>query len=317
MANNNLERSKRIVLKNKEEINPKNMILLDKYERFMNMKELSEGSIYNYLCDLKQWLIYVANNQYNMPVKDMTQDEIEEFIFYCKQQGNNVGRIKRRMSSISTFFKFLRMKKEIAENPMEFIPRPKKGLPVVQQTYLTQEQVKEMKDKIRESKDLRLLLYVSLSLSTMARVNAISNITWKQVNLQERMIPDVLEKEGKIVELVFSPEVKDLFIEYKSTLSQEAIDNEYVFAVKYSKDWKKPDTTTLRKWTKKAGEIIGIDGLHPHDFRHTQATLLNNAGMPIEQISELLNHEGLDVTNKFYIKKDKKKIRDSKDKYEV
>ena len=57
--------------------------------------------------------------------------------------------------------------------------------------------------------------------------------------------------------------------------------------------------------------MIGIEnGLHPHDFRHSQASLLKNSyGVPLEDISLLLNHSGTDVTRKFYIKEDNTKLR--------
>jgi integrase/recombinase XerC len=63
--------------------------------------------------------------------------------------------------------------------------------------------------------------------------------------------------------------------------------------------------------------LIGIPELHPHDFRHTGATLLKNRGMALEDISTLLNHKSADVTNKFYIKADKKAISQNKDKFEL
>ncbi len=42
----------------------------------------------------------------------------------------------------------------------------------------------------------------------MARVNAIASLKWKQIDFDERTCNDVLEKEGKIVELSFSKETK-------------------------------------------------------------------------------------------------------------
>ena len=47
------------------------------------------------------------------------------------------------------------------------------------------------------------------------------------------------------------------------------------------------------------------------------ATLLKNAGMPLEEVSVLLNHASTDVTRKFYIKEDNKKLKENKAKYEI
>lgn len=47
--------------------------------------------------------------------------------------------MKRRMASISAFYKFLRKKKLIIENPTEFLDRPKHGVPITIQTFLTKD----------------------------------------------------------------------------------------------------------------------------------------------------------------------------------
>ena len=54
------------------------------------------------------------------------------------------------------------------------------------------------------------------ALSTMARVNALSNVQWKQIDLENRIVVDVVEKEGYIVELYFFKEVKDLLIQLQN-----------------------------------------------------------------------------------------------------
>ena len=67
----------------------------------------------------------------------------------------------------------------------------------------------------------------------------------------------------------------------------------------------------------KIGEMIGIPTLHPHDFRHSGATLLKNAGMPLEDVSELLSHESTDTTKKYYIKQDIQRIGTAKRVYNI
>lgn len=298
-------------------INPENVKLLKKHVRDMQMRELSDKSIYSYECDLKAWFRYICKEQFNQSVKDLTEDDIEEMIFYCKEQGNNTERIKRRMASISAFYKFLRRKKEIVENPCEFIPRPKKGLPVVVQTFLTKDQYEDIKIKLEEFDDLQLKTYVMLSLSTMARVNAVSNITWEQIDFENRTVDDVLEKEGKIVTLFFSEEVKNLLLKLKEDREKEGIDNPYVFITKYGGVYKKAETGALGDWTRRIGTAIGVPTLHPHDWRHSGSQLLSLSGCPIETISSLLNHSGLDVTKNHYLRQDKTKMQQEKDKYSL
>lgn len=312
---NELERSKRVIIGNEEtakEVNPENLKLLNKYLRDMEMRELSAKSIYSYKCDILAWFRYLVKEQFNPIATELTEDDIEEFIFFCKTEGNNTERIKRRMASLSAFYKFLRRKKIIKENPMEFMARPKKGLPVVVQTFLTKKQYDLMKEKLYTQDDLQLRLYGMLSISTMARINAVSNIMWEQIDFDERTINDVLEKEGKIVTLYFSNEVKDLLLEMKKLREEENIENKYVFLTRNNTQ---AMVGTLSEWCEKIGEMIDVPTLHAHDFRHSGSQLLSLSGMPIEKISQLLNHAGLDVTKNHYLRADKKKIQAEKDMY--
>ena len=314
------ERSKRIVLHNEEklkQINPETQKLMQKYKIDMSLRDLSPKSIYSYEKDLNQWFIYILDHQFNQSVTELSDDDITEFLYFCKQEGNNVERMKRRMAAISAFYKFLRKKKLIKENPTEFMDRPKKGMPVTVQTYLTPEQVDLMRTKLTEYGDLQLKTYAMFSLSTMARVNAIANLKWEQIDFEARECRDVLEKEGYIVELSFSNEVKDLLLALKKEREDKGInDYGWVFYSRYNNETKPISNGTLLEWCKRIGNMIGVPTLHCHDFRHSGATLLKNMGMSLEDISELLHHSGTDVTSKFYIKKDTSKIKALKDKFE-
>lgn len=314
------ERSKRIVLHDEEklkQINTETQKLMQKYKIDMSLRDLSPKSIYSYEKDLNQWFIYILDHQFNQCITELSDDDITEFLYFCKQEGNNVERMKRRMAAISAFYKFLRKKKLIKENPTEFMDRPKKGMAVTVQTYLTPEQVDLMRTKLTEYGDLQLKTYAMFSLSTMARVNAIANLRWEQIDFEARECRDVLEKEGYIVELSFSNEVKDLLLELKKQREEKGInDYGWVFYSRYNSETKPISNGTLLEWCKKIGNMIGVPTLHCHDFRHSGATLLKNMGMSLEDISELLHHSGTDVTSKFYIKKDTSKIKALKDKFE-
>lgn len=313
-----------------KKVNEKSLEYWDKYETNMGIADLSPATVYNYESDFKQWMIYVLENQGNVCVTDLEEEDIEEFLYFCKKNGNNAARMKRRMSTISAFYRFLRKKKIIKENPMEFIDRPKKDIAIVKQTYLTQEQVDLMREKLNahvesaktvigKNNAMTLRLYALFSLSTMARVNAVRNILWKSVDYKDRMVHDVVEKEGYIVDLRFSQEVSGLLTELKNYRNENGIDDGgYVFVgSKVNGNLMPITSSTALDWCKKIGEMIDEPTLHPHDFRHSGATLLKNKGMSLEDVSFLLNHSGTDVTNKYYIKKDTTKIQAEKDKFEI
>lgn len=315
-----MSRSKRLVLRDVEklkQINQDTQSLFDKYKIDMMMRNLSQNTQTHYTFDLQQWFIYILDHQNNKSVLDITDEDLTEFLYYCKSYGNNGERIKLRIATISAFYKFLRKKHYIKENPVEFIDRPKRGVSVIPQTYLTAEQVAVLREKLIAKKNTQLRLYAMLSLSTMARVSAISSIRWEQVDLKNKIIHNVLEKEAKIVDLYFSDEVKCLFNNLLEERENKNI-NDYGW-VFYSSH--KPNhhvtTGTMNTWSKSIGKMIGIPTLHPHDFRHSGATLLKNAGMSLEDVSTLLSHESTDTTKKYYIKQDTARISSMKSLYNI
>lgn len=313
------ERSKRIMMYDKDKIknvNPENLKLLQKYKIDMSIRGLSDGSVNGYLNDLNQWFIYLHDNQFNLSVLECTDDDLNEYFFFRKHEGNNVQRQRRIMSAISGFYKFLRRKKLIKESPTEFLERPKQGQPIVKQTFLTIEQVKLLRDKLTEYGDIQLQTYIFFGLSTMARVNAMAHLRWDQVDLDERICTDVLEKEGKIVDLYFSDEVAELL----RRLRQNRIDNQindygWVFYSPYVDENTCIHNSTLNEWCKKAGAMIDVPTLHNHDLRHSGSNILKELGMDIQDIAELLHHESTETTVKHYLTVNKKKVKENKDRF--
>ena len=119
-----------------------------------------------------------------------------------------------------------------------------------------------MREKLEEYGDIQLQAYAFLSLTTMARVNAVANLKWKQVNLEERICTDVIEKEGKIVELSFSVETKN----YLENLLQYRKDNNiddhgWLFITPYVTEDKPIRNSTLNDWCKKIGAMIDVPTL--------------------------------------------------------
>ena len=313
------ERSKRINLYDPEKlknINPETLKLFQKYQVDMSIRDLSPNTIYGYITDLQQWFIYMHDNQFNLSVLEATDDDLNEYFYFRKQEGNNVNRQRRIMSSISAFYKFLRKKKLIKESPTEFLERPKQGQPIVRQTFLTVEQVNELREKLTEYGDIQLQAYIFFGLSTMARVNAMAHLKWEQVDLDERTCTDVLEKEGKVVDLYFSPEVAELLRKMKQEREENGInDYGWVWYTPYITEEECINNGTLNDWCKKAGNMIGVPTLHDHDLRHSGSNILKELGMDVQDIAELLHHESTETTVKHYLSKNKKKIKENKDNF--
>lgn len=322
------ERAKRLVLKDPvklSKVNPESKKMWNKYETDLVLKELSELTIQGYKNDIDQFLVWIYDNCDNQSVLKLTEDDLIDYVAFRKKEGANSRRMKRIISSLNTFYTFMRKRKFITENPCENIERPKKDVSVVEQTFLSEEELEDMKKKIQEFVDnaqtiskkhmaLQVQLYTLFSLSTLARVRAVSSIDWKQVDFDNRVVKNVREKEGKIVELYFSNKVKTKMLEIIEFRKENNIEDNGHMLIGAGGEQATPGT--CHGWSKTVGQLIGIPSWHCHLLRKNQATSLSRKGMSLESIQALCHHEDSSTTSKFYIHHDESHVVEEKEKFE-
>ena len=89
----------------------------------------------------------------------------------------------------------------------------------------------------------------------------------------------------------------------------------YLFASDRENDRQRQMTTAgMRAAIGKICERAGVDAMSvhvtPHVIRHTTATLALNAGMPVEQVQQMLGHSQIETTMK-YIDVNQTAVKDS------
>lgn len=78
-------------------------------------------------------------------------------------------------------------------------------------------------------------------------------------------------------------------------------DTNYFFFNLYGNTKNKPmRRNNVESLIKKLGKKIGIEGLHPHQFRHGLAVDMLQNGCPMEQIKDTLRHRNIDTTANIY-----------------
>jgi len=249
-------------------------------------------------------------------------DVLDDFIAMCASVfGNKEKRIARRLSTISSIYIYYKKKRKIKENPVELLERPKilKGKYEIKQTFLTKEQVYQIREGLEKLNDTQLTLFFELGLYTMARVNALSNIKIEQIDLEKKRICDVVEKEGYEVTLLFDDRCKALIEKWLEERKEKGIDSPYLFVTYYNKKWDKVSKQTMQGsgWIKKIGKIINVPELHCHDLRHSGSNLRYQAGMKLEDVSKALNHKGTQVTQDFYLQMNFDKLQEELEKFSI
>lgn len=306
-----------------EKINPQNSEVWRKY--LNGKRQLSQSSKDAYTSDMNQFFIFLLknyDNQYifDFDIEDMA-DVLEDFLAMCQSVfGNKDRRLQRRLSSISSFYLYYKKKRKVKGNPLDYIERPKvkKGIYEIKRIFLTLDQVDQIRKGLEEIDNTQLTLLFELGLYTMGRVRAISNIMVSQIDLEEKIISDVIEKEGYKVTFRLNDKCVELIKKWLKEREEKGIKCDALFITKYGGQYKKADEDTFKSsWIKRIGKIINEPELSMHDLRHSGSDLRYKAGMSLESVSKALNHKSTAVTKDFYLQEDEEKLKAEMEKYDI
>ena len=296
-----------------EKVNIKSVECLQAYLKNLTLGNLKPSTIENNIATIIRWLEYIYDEMDDKCILDMTIEDIEEYAYYLKNKRDNKPQtISRVLSVIEDVYTYLLKKGMVSINPASYIKRPKdiRRVNEVKRIFLSEEQVEELKLKLEECGDIQLQTYINFSLSTAARANACACLKWEQIDFDNRMVTDVMEKKSKLVTLYFNEYTKDLLLKLQEYRKENHInDGGYVFVsdrYRYYEDTGEKThicSSTLGSWAKKAGKMINVPDLSPHDLRRTSANLLLQRGGDIGVVSLLLNHENISTTFRYYVNK--------------
>lgn len=298
--------------------------IFTEFYSYMESDNKSYGTCLHYISYVADFMDYVTQGKTDEEFyKNVTVSEIRSYIISLRRRVENGEEVKNsdsiqatRWSAINSFYNFLVMDDYIDSNPMNKTKRPKNRTekPIV---YLEQDEINTILDKIRkESKKQyvnRDLAIVTLGIATGIRVGALVQINVEDINFKDNTI-HVIEKGGKERYLKFGTNTRNI-------LSAWILDRSTFFGTietnaLFISQWRQRMTTeSVRKLMRKYAD--GINGKHitPHCLRKSAATNLVKAGVDIQTIADILNHNSIETTRRYaaVLEENKQKATDTLD----
>lgn len=260
----------------------------DNFLNYIKNKNYSNYTINSYNKDLDNFYVYL--NQNNTEIKKVNYKFLRGYLTVLYDKKYSKKTIARNISTLKSFFKYLKKKNIIKSNPMNLIKTPKidKKLP----KFLNYDDL----EKILSIPDTttflgkRNALILELLYSTGVRVSELVNIKLNDIDLSEEKIL-ILGKGNKERYVLFGRKAKEKILDY---LKEKMDDSPYLIVNRYGN---KISDRGIRKIL----DSIILEAslsykISPHTLRHTFATHMLDSGADIEIVRELLGHESLSTT---------------------
>lgn len=233
---------------------------------------------------------------------ELTTDDIKEYLRFMQAKNNcSKTSVNNTRRIISSFYAWLENDELILINPIKAIPQIKESKKV--KKAFTDEEVERMRTEVYNTNNHRNIAIFEMLLSSGLRISELLSLKQDDISLADCK-GVCLGKGNKQRIFYFSEKAKLSTMEY---LKSRKDDNDYLFVqarAPFNQLGVSGAETMIRGISRKA-EVTNV---HPHRFRRTLATRLIRKGMEIDQVSKILGHESLSVTQR-YIESDRDMLK--------
>lgn len=267
------------------------MNYIDEFLNYIkNDKNYSDLTYESYKKDLSEFKSYVSKD-----LLMVTKNDIKFYLQVLFDHDNQNSTVSRKISTLKSFYKYLKNEDFILINPASNIKYPKKEkrLPkFIQYNDLEKILVVSKNGTFGE----RNSLIIELMYSTGVRVSELVNIKINDIDFSKHQIR--IMGKGSYERYVFYGDYTDeILSKYINNLRIKLLGNKNNDYLILNKDGDKITTRGIAKIIDNIIKETSINiSVSPHSLRHTFATHLLDGGCDLRSVQELLGHKSINST---------------------
>lgn len=261
----------------------------------LNVRRYSSNTVSSYSFDICDFTKFIRS--LGKIFKDIKVDDVKSWILDLTERQIGKRSIKRKMSSLKSFYAWMYLQKKVDSDPFEYVHSPKAthALP----DFFSEKEIDSLltanekrTDKLKDRDQALLMLMFASGL----RASEVVNLTFNQVDFDNRIMK-VSGKGNKDRLVPFTNSAKEAMLNYINGLRKDLLkeDTKYIFLNSQG------NKMTVRGLEYILDEIEAKTGLygkiHPHMLRHSFATKMLNRGADLRTIQELLGHSSIETTS--------------------
>ncbi len=247
-----------------------------------------------YRSDLVSFKAYLSSVDEALSLDVVDSDIVRGWAVSLMDKGESATSVNRRLSSLRTFYTYMRSEGCISLNPVSDVVRPKsrKALP----SFLKEMEIDAVVDKVVDKgfdavRDKAVLLCFY---STGIRLAELVGLNVCNVDMNNKVLK-VLGKRNRERIIPFATELYQLFTDYMKERESVAMPDEKAFFVS-SRGTRIGRSTVYRLVNRSLRSEVSLSKCSPHVLRHTFATAMLNNNAELGAVKELLGHKRLATT---------------------
>lgn len=239
----------------------------------------------------------------DMSADGPTEADCEDYIALRRAAGRKDGTIWTELGHLRSALKWAEKKNHIAKAPT--IWRPDRPEP--RNLRLTKSQVSKF---LKACELPHVRLFVILAMTTGARSGALLDLKWDRIDFAAGLIhlrdPEARQtNKGRALVPMNETSRKAL------TTARDGAVSPFVV------EWGGKRVASVKKGLKGAGARAGLPWVTAHVFRHSAATHMAEAGVPMEKIAQFLGHSDSRLTERVYARFSPTFLKDAASSLEI
>ena len=262
-----------------------------RYER-----ALSQATIDGYQGDLEAFESFFKALDNGLTWDNIDRDVAREWVVHLMEKGQKPTSVKRRLSALRSFYKFLLRRGLVQHDPVHNITSPKAERPLP--AFIREDDMARLLDS-EDTFDstfegIRDRLIITMFYETGIRLSELTGLRLCDVNTSAQTIK-VRGKGNKERIVPFGEALLHLINIYADAREgQPGADGELLFLSRHGQRMR---PQVVRKMIKaKLALVTDQRKRSPHVLRHSFATAMLNHDAHLESVKELLGHEKLSTT---------------------
>lgn len=276
---------------------------------------LRPNTINQYSGDLRIILFYIYKLYNNKNLTQLSRKEIKSFSIMLQDRGLSPARVNRVLSSLRCCLEYLADDEEVKgyDHSLGAKVKGPKIRPVRELTYLRDDQVQWLKNRLLDEDKLLEAVYFMLSYISGQRKSEVYQV--KKEGLLTKLNSNKVEgKGGKEFWVGYNEETQELIRQYLELRGPDDIPELFVRVYKNGRK-SVVNKHTFNAWTTYMSKLLSeYEGetvyFRPHDLRRSRFTNLKEEGVPIEMISSLAHHNDISTTARYIKSREEEDVID-------